>query len=68
MGVRVTGDRHAMYDSVTGVAFGPVFDEPEDVEQFLQHLRDIGERDPRVIPSLELTQLRNEWYMDRDNV
>ena len=38
MSVRVTTTegRAALYDSVTDVAFGPVFDSDEDAEEFLE--------------------------------
>lgn len=63
MSVRVTAvtGKAALYDSVTGVAFGPVFDSHDDANQFLEHLLQIGERDPRVIPAADLAQLKAEW-------
>lgn len=66
MSARVTSHRQgALYDSVTGLAFGPVFDKRADAEEFLDHLDQIGERDPRVIPAVELAQLHDEWEKER---
>ena len=69
MGVRVTGSRDAevaIYDSVSGVAFGPVFTTTEEAEAFLAHLELIGERDPRVIPVAELCVLAAEWKAEQE--
>lgn len=68
MGVRVTtqDSKYALYDSTTAVAFGPVFDTLTDCDDFLQHLQDIGERDPRVIPVGELVELAEEWKAERE--
>lgn len=63
MSVRTTtGERKvALFCSTSGVAFGPVFDDDAQAERFLEHLREIGERDPRVIPAVELAELRAGW-------
>ena len=58
--------KYAMTDSVTGLAFGPVFETAEDGEAFQEHLEAVGERDPRVIPALELAELHREWMEERD--
>ena len=55
------GDTACLYDSVTGMAFGPTFSCQYDAERFLEDLREVGERDPRVIPALELARLKDEW-------
>ena len=67
MSVRVTATegRAALYDSVTDVAFGPVFDSAEEAEEFLKHLVEIGERDPRVIPAADLAVLAAEFLEER---
>lgn len=68
MGVRITGMRDsevALYDSTTGIAFGPVFSTTEEAEAFLAHLEMIGERDPRVIPLGDLVTLAAEWKAER---
>ena len=68
MGVRVTTAEGitALYDSTSGVAFGPVFDTLEDADAFLTHLQQIGERDPRLIPVGELGELAREWQEERE--
>ena len=68
MGVRVTSQegKHALFDSATAVAFGPVFDSMEDCDAFLEFLREIGERDPRHIPVGELVGFAEEWKADRE--
>lgn len=65
--VTITGPSTAcLYCNTEDIAFGPVFDSEYDATDFLEHLRDIGERDPRSIPSLELAQLKFEWERDGD--
>lgn len=66
--VRLTSafdDTTCLYDSVTGVAFGPVMS-PTHAGEFVDHLREIGERDPRVIPASELQELYREWVEERE--
>ena len=50
---------------MTDVAFGPVFDSAEEAEDFLSHLVEIGERDPRVIPAADLAVLAAEFIEER---
>lgn len=56
----------ALYDSTTGLAFGPLFDTEDDADDFLTHLEKIGERDPRVIAAAELAELAREFLEERD--
>jgi hypothetical protein len=65
--VRTTGveGKVALFDSTSGLAFGPVFDSDTDAEEFLEHLRAIGERDPRVIPAVDLARVHREWEDER---
>lgn len=56
----------ALYDSVTGIAFGPLFESEDDADDFLTHLETIGERDPRIIAAAELCELAREFLDDRD--
>jgi hypothetical protein len=67
MSVRVTSAecKVALFDSTTGLAFGPVFADDDEANEFLRFLEDIGERDPRVIPVGELVVLADEWRADR---
>lgn len=54
MSVRLTSQesRVALFDSVTGYAFGPTFDSDEDAESFVAFVRDISGQDPREISRL----------------
>jgi hypothetical protein len=65
---RVTGveGKAALYDSTSGLAFGPVFDDVPTANAFLDHLEEIGERDPRVIPAAELAELAHEFLEEWD--
>lgn len=70
MSVRVTTsggvtEHVALYDSGTGLAFGPIFDTEDDAGNFLAHLDEIGERDPRIIPAGDLAALHAEWDEER---
>lgn len=56
----------ALYDSTTGLAFGPVFETADAASEFLEHLGRIGERDPRVIPAFELEVLAREFLSERE--
>lgn len=56
----------ALFDSTSGLAFGPVFDTELEAEEFLEHLTSIGERDPRVIPGVDLAKLAHEFIEERD--
>jgi hypothetical protein len=56
----------ALYDSTTGLAFGPIFETEDDASAFLDHLETIGERDARVIPAMELRELAREFLDERD--
>ena len=68
MGVRTTDNTNvALYDSVTGHAFGEVFATEQEAEDFLEWLDSNEGRDARVIPSTELGQLRSAWERQRDD-
>ena len=52
MSVRVIQNgESAMYDSTTGEAFGPVFENPQMGEEFLEYLSKAGVPDPRALSS-----------------
>jgi hypothetical protein len=55
-----------LVDSVTGFAFGPVFDSPDDAEEFVEHVRTKDGRDPRTVPDGELERLHVEWVKGRE--
>ena len=69
MSVRLTTleAKVALYDSTSGTAFGPVFEDEDAANAFLDHLVEIGERDPRFIPSVELAQLAQEFIEEWDS-
>lgn len=64
MGVRITTDENkaAIFDSVTGWAFGPVFDTAEDAEDFLKFFdaNGIGP-DPRAVSAKVLESAFGDW-------
>jgi hypothetical protein len=64
MGVRITGqsdDYVAIYDSVTMTAFGPVFADAEQAEEFLKWLSKTDGRDARVIDEGDLHNLYSDF-------
>jgi hypothetical protein len=83
MGTRITGieDKVALYDSVTGTAFGPVFDDSYEAEDFLAWL-ELKEKkeetfkfghdeikflaDPRVYRDSELQEVHHLWQRDSE--
>ena len=54
-------DAAVMVDSVSGWAFGPVFDSPEEVEEFIDWLPD----DPRTYKDDDLGGLLVSWKAGR---
>lgn len=67
MGVRLTsGEKKvALFDSTSGFAFGPVFDNDGDAEDFLRHLARNGYQDARDVAPQALVELHNEWMEPR---
>lgn len=62
MGVHLTDDTHvAMFDSVTGFAFGPTFDNEEDALDFIEFLHDRGFTEPRGLTDPDLEAEHLEW-------
>ena len=71
MGVRTIVGRYesdpvALYDSVTGFAFGPVLSDEDEAEDFLEHVRADDGRDPREIPVGELELLLVAFRKNRE--
>lgn len=62
MGVRLTTDEGvtALFDSVTGWAFGPTFAAPEDADAFLAFLHEKGE-DGRELSGEVLRSRHAAW-------
>ena len=65
MGVRLTSreDKVALYDSVSDIAFGPVFDSEEDAEKFLEWLAINDGRDARELSASEIDRLQYQWEL-----
>ena len=56
MGVRITKDegKVALFDSVSGFAFGPVFDDEFEAEAFLAYCRNHDLPDPRAMSDRDI--------------
>lgn len=63
MGVRTTSSENkvALFDSVTGRAFGPVFDSNDDIESFLEYAETMGTEDLRCSTDDELETMKHNW-------
>lgn len=63
MSVRLTSQesRIALFDSVTGFAFGPTFHSDEDAESFVAFVRDIANQDPRAVSQARLSVYFDRW-------
>lgn len=64
MGVRITTDedKAALFDSVTGFAFGPTFDNSDDAQEFLAYLQSFGE-DGRELTPVALASRYDAWLV-----
>lgn len=67
MGVRITTAERkvALYDSVTGKAFGPVFDSEEEADSFLNWLDLQGYGDARSLTAATLDEEYAAWSAPR---
>ena len=63
MGIRTTESdpKVALYDSVSGFAFGPTFDTSEEAENFLEWSRDRSP-DLRTLTDPEISKLHSLWF------
>lgn len=63
MGVQVCGDIEAgcLYDSVTMTAFGPVFEDRWEAEDFLEAYDRTGTKDLRRLEAAELVEVVESW-------
>lgn len=68
MGVRIvegmadgTKQVAVLYDSVTGTAFGPLFEDADEAQAFLESLATHRKSDARMYSSAELAQILFEW-------
>jgi len=55
----------ALYDSVTGTAFGPIFDSSEDASKFLEMLDGEGV-DARTLSPSDLDNYFSGWQETKD--
>jgi len=64
MGVRITDEQHvAIFDSVSGTAFGPTFSSSSSAQDFLDWLPR-SEGDPRDMRETRLMQLFDRWRQE----
>jgi hypothetical protein len=63
MSVRITSDEEvvALYDNVSGFAFGEVFDSTEEATSFLEWCETHVNTDLRKLTNEQLIQARAEW-------
>jgi len=63
MSIRITSDDHkvAMYDSVTGLAFGPVFDSATEASGFVDYVNEKYEEDARKIEPGTLAGMAEQY-------
>ena len=67
MSVRITDPANvALYDSVTGIAFGTVFRSDVDAADFLDWMDAHKMDDTRVFTSAQLAVFADDWTQQRD--
>lgn len=67
MGLRLTTAERvvAMFDSVTGWAFGPTFDTEEKAQEFLDWCERHGFSDLRAVPLPMIESLEKDFYAEQ---
>jgi hypothetical protein len=62
MGVRLSTDENvvALFDSVTGWAFGPTFPDSDEAQSFLDYLHSLGE-DGRELSDADMSARHSLW-------
>jgi hypothetical protein len=67
MGVRITSQENvsALFDSVSGVAFGPVFEDEFEAEEFLAWYAEQGRVDLRLLPGPEVERAVGDFHRTR---
>ena len=66
MGVRITDlETVALYDSVSGYAFGPTFDSEEAAQDFLDYTAALETPDPRLWDDETTDRLYQLWIAAR---
>jgi hypothetical protein len=66
MGVRISSDENvaALFDSVTGWAFGPTFADSDEAQSFLDYLHSLGE-DGRELSDAAMSARHALWVERR---
>lgn len=69
MSVRLTTqeDKVALFDSVSGYAFGPTFDSEGEAEDFVDFCADRQTTDLRALSDSEIGALHEEWQKDEED-
>jgi hypothetical protein len=68
MGTRISDPGHVtLYDSVDGVAFGPVFGDSFEAQEFLEWLRERDGRDPREMNARALSEKYTIFTVERED-
>jgi hypothetical protein len=67
MSVRITSDedKAALFDSVSGWAFGPVFDNSDEADDFLVFCESAELPDVRTMTENDLADAHEKWAADR---
>lgn len=69
MSVRITGSpglEAAIFDSVTGLAFGPVYQSVDEAEDFIEWFAAQVETDIRTVPIAEIEAKLVEFRAERE--
>jgi hypothetical protein len=70
MGTRITTDEgmSALFDSVSGFAFGPTFETAEQAADFLEFIEKTGRPDPRTLNDEELKEVYVRWTQIEESI
>jgi hypothetical protein len=63
MGVRTTWSDggYFIYDSVSGLAIGEIWDDADQMEKFLEYYKGMFDADMRIVPPEDLSTIRKEF-------
>jgi len=65
--VRTTDSQHVgLRCSTSGLCFGPVFDNDDSAQAFVDWMRGHGHDDVRVFRDTDLVRFKDEWEEQRD--
>lgn len=70
MGVRTTASEKvvAIFDSVSGYAFGPTFYDEEAADSFLAFADGYSDKDLRAMTDAELSEVYESWLKERERL